>query len=60
MIPVDDPIVAIAVLLLAHVPPPVLVRVAGVPTHDDIGPLIDDGRGLTVKDDVVRQLVPKR
>ena len=49
-IPVDEPMVATAVLLLVHVPPPdVLLNVAVVPGHAVNVPVIAAGNGLTVK-----------
>ncbi len=46
--PVNEPIVAAAVLLLAHVPPGELVNVFVAPTHDTLDPLIAVGEALTV------------
>lgn len=40
--------VATAVLLLVHVPPPVLLSVTGDPMHIVVLPVIADGSGLTV------------
>jgi len=40
--------VAIAVLLLLHVPPPASVKVIGLPIHAVDGPEMAEGRGLTV------------
>ena len=48
-IPVVDPTVAIAVLLLLHVPPPGLqLKAVVVPGHKLFIPVIPDGKGLTV------------
>lgn len=47
-IPVDEPTVAIAVLLLAHVPPPASLRVVVLPAHTVATPVIAPGSGLTV------------
>jgi hypothetical protein len=49
IIPDDEPIVAIAVLPLAHVPPAMaLVKVAVVPRHSDDEPPMAGGIALTV------------
>lgn len=42
IIPVEAPIVAIAVLLLLHVPPPAAVNGLVAPTHTPVAPLIVD------------------
>jgi hypothetical protein len=46
--PVEAPIEANDVLLLVHVPPPVLSKVIVPLTQTDVGPDIADGNGLTV------------
>lgn len=46
--PVVTPMVATAVLLVVHVPPPVLLSVTGDPMHIVVLPVIADGSGLTV------------
>ena len=49
-VPVEDPIVATAVLLLLHTPPLVaLVNVVVKPMHTFVVPPIAAGFGLTVK-----------
>ncbi len=55
--PVASPIVATAVLLLVHVPPPASVRVELVPTQNDETPEIGLGNGFTVTVVVIRQPV---
>ena len=48
-VPLDEPMVALAGVLLAHVPPVVAsVRVVDEPTHTDVAPLIEAGSGLIV------------
>jgi hypothetical protein len=47
-IPVEAPIVATSVLLLLHVPPPVLVSVVLKPEQTEDAPVIADGIALTV------------
>jgi hypothetical protein len=48
-VPLAEPIVATAVLLLVHVPPPdVLLRVADVPGQAVNTPVMAAGNGLTV------------
>jgi hypothetical protein len=56
--PVPTPIVACAVLLLVHVPPPVAsVSIVVEPTHTFVVPPIGAGNGLTViGDDVIHPL----
>ena len=57
--PDDEPIVAIAVLLLLHVPPVVAsASDADIPTQTDDGPVIPAGSGFTVAGMVVVQPVP--
>jgi hypothetical protein len=57
-IPVNDPIVATDVVLLAHVPPiEASVSVIVAPTHTAPGPLIGTGSGLTVTITVLTQPV---
>ena len=51
------PIVATLVLLLIHVPPPVLERVVVEPAQTVAVPVIADGNGFTVKTVVVIQPV---
>lgn len=52
------PIVAIAVLLLVHVPPgTLLLKVIVVPSQNDVVPLMDTA-GLIVTTAVVKQPVP--
>lgn len=46
--PDDKPIVATAVVLLLHVPPPVLLNVIAEATHTADAPVIGDGSGSTV------------
>jgi len=46
--PVDEPTVAIDVLPLLHVPPPVPVKIIVEPTHTLPGPVIAPGLALTV------------
>lgn len=54
--PVDEPIVAAAVLLLTHVPPGTgLVNVDGVPLHTDNVPPIAPGEEFTVSARVLTQ-----
>ncbi len=58
IIPLAEPIVACAVLLLLQTPPPVaLVRVVVRPTQTDAVPAIAAGMGLTVTAAVTRQPV---
>ena len=52
-IPVDEPIIAIPVLPLAHVPPPASLKVVVKPTHTVAVPVIDEGNGLNVTTIVV-------
>jgi hypothetical protein len=47
-IPVEVPIVAVAGVLLIHVPPPGSVNVMVAPTHTAVGPLIGAGKGLII------------
>jgi hypothetical protein len=48
-IPLPEPIVVTAVLLLVHIPDPVLLNVAVLPTHTGLlPPVIADGRADTV------------
>lgn len=47
-IPVDEPAVAMPVLLLLHVPPPVLVNVVASPTQTLNVPEMEDGSAFTV------------
>lgn len=55
-IPEVDPIVAIDVLLLVHVPPvDASDSVVILPTHTAIVPVIAAGNGLTVNANVVKQ-----
>jgi hypothetical protein len=57
-IPVDEPMVAMVVLLLLHVPPGVpSVNVAVEPTHILYDPMINDGSGLMVTIAVEKQPV---
>jgi hypothetical protein len=57
--PVPDNTVAIAVLLLAQVPPPdVLVSVMVETGHTDDGPPMAAGSGLTVNERVRKQPLP--
>ena len=56
-IPELVPIVATMVLLLTHVPPPVLERVVVEPAQTVAVPVIADGNGLTVTTVVVMQPV---
>ena len=56
--PVAEPIVAINVLLLAHVPPPASLSVTVDPRHTSVGPKITDGNGFTVTTVVMMQPVP--
>jgi hypothetical protein len=51
-------IVAVAVLLLLHVPPPVLVRVVVEPGHTFAVPVIAGGAEITVTRDVAIQPDP--
>ena len=46
--PDEEPIVETEVLLLLHVPPPLLVNSIVAVTHTDVGPVIADGSGFTV------------
>jgi hypothetical protein len=46
--PVPEPMVAIVVLPLLHVPPPASVSVVVPPTHMLVVPLMADGKGFTV------------
>ncbi len=48
IIPVVDPAIAIAVLLLLHVPVPALLSVVAELTQTDVVPVIADGTGLIV------------
>jgi hypothetical protein len=54
--PVAEPIVAVAVLLLIHVPPPAAVSVVVSPAHAIAAPDIA-GSGSTVSTRVVKQPV---
>ena len=56
-IPELVPIVATLVLLLIHVPPPVLDSVVVEPAHTVVVPVIADGNGFTVRTVVVIQPV---
>ena len=55
--PVEDPMVATDVLLLAHVPPPASMRVVVLPGHTAAVPLIAAGKGNTVATVVTAQPV---
>ncbi len=57
--PDDKPIVATAELLVVHVPPPVPLSVVDANTHNEYGPVIADGSGLTVTTIVEAQPVPR-
>ena len=46
-VPVDEPIVALPLLLL-QVPPPASVKFVVDPAHTLLAPVIDDGNGFTV------------
>ena len=49
VIPDEDPIVATDVLLLLQVPPVVLLlKVEFPPVHNEVVPVIAEGKGLTV------------
>jgi hypothetical protein len=48
--PEDEPMVAMAVLLLVQVPPPASVRVVVEPIQTVAVPLMAEGSGLTVTD----------
>lgn len=54
-IPVAEPIVALSVLALLHVPPPAAVSVVVVPTHVDNVPPIAPANAVTVTTRVVTQ-----
>lgn len=58
--PDEEPIVAIAVLLLLHEPPVVaLARVADTPTQTEDAPVMPAGSGFTVAGVVTVQPVPR-
>ena len=58
-VPVDEPTVAIKVLLLVHDPPVVaMLSVVVVPTQMWLMPVMDGGAGLTVMIFVMRQPEP--
>ena len=54
--PVEDPIVAMVVLPLLHVPPGALLNVVVNPTHTPRDPVIADGNGLIVTVIVEKQV----
>jgi hypothetical protein len=57
--PEPEPIVATEVLLLLHMPPGVaLDNVTVLPIQVTVGPVIGDGNGLTVTDNVAGVAVP--
>ena len=53
--PVDEPIVAMPVLPLVHVPPPASLSVVVKPAQTTAVPVIEDGNGLTVTTTVAIQ-----
>ena len=58
--PVEEPMVAIVVTPLVHVPPPVAsLRVVVKPAQTVAIPVIDDGNGLTVTITVAKQPVER-
>ena len=55
--PVEDPMVAIAVLVLLHVPPALLLSTVGSPTQTDAVPPIAAGIAFTLTVLVAKQPV---
>ena len=56
-IPVEEPIVAMVVLVLVHVPPPPSLSVIVAEIQTPVGPVIGPGKGLTVIVLVIEQPV---